>query len=640
MSNYWKFLFLIISQIAVSQTLLQIESKEITASDFERIYEKNRTSQFSDEILSVDDYLDLYVNFHLKVYEAEEQGIHEEEKFQKEFARYFKQLADNQIANGDVTEEMIQEVYHRMTNEVRVSHILISFPQDSENPKAEAYKKALQLIDSLESGVNFEALAKNHSQDPSVKMNQGDMGWFKVFKMVTPFEDEAYALEVGETSMPVETQFGYHIIKKTGERKSLGKMLVGHIMLYNDNKNEEKNAQKIQEIYERLKSGESFEETAKQFSEDTGSAEKGGVMMPFEIGSLNSQTFENVAFSLTEDNQLSEPFKTRFGWHIIKRLDTEPVAPLDELRSFISKRIKTSDRAKLLNDRIQQNLSLHHKVEVNQEAIEYFTKEATSLLQKSKWEYTPEKNHAEKVAFSIDTVMYSWEDLGNYLLKNQRGIELGQPKQDVVKELANDFLYGKLVEQHKKILTEINPEFKASVDEYRDGLLLYEIMEREVWNKAKNDSLGIASYYETHKNKYFSEKEIEVEIFSTANKKIAKKIRKKLRKGQESEEVAEEFSENAIYSSPSWKKTEASSLPTKLKLIENKPSIYEHNSQFLVVNISSIKEPVQLSLDQVRGRVISDYQEEIEEKWLAELRSKYTVRVDENTLQQISNKFE
>lgn len=641
--NFMSRLFLVIlvffGYAVNAQTIFSIEDKEIAATDFARVYEKNKTSQFSEEILSVEDYLKLYINFHLKVYEAEEQGIPEEEKFKTEFARFYKQLADNHIANGEVTEEMIQEVYHRLKNEVRVSHILINFPQDKEQPKTEAYKKALSIIEKLEEGENFEDLAEQYSQDPSVKMNKGDMGWFKAFKMVTPFEDEAYALEVGEISMPVETQFGYHIIQKTGERASLGKILVAHIMLYADPKKEEEITKKIKDIYAQLAAGESFEELAKQFSEDTNSAEKGGVMVPFEIGSLNSQKFEEVAFSLSENGEFSEPFQTRFGWHIVKRLDTEPVAPYEELKSFLSKKIKTSDRAKLLNNRIQDKLSEYHEVEVNEEAIIHFEKTTDGLIQKSKWEYKSNKEDAEKIAFKIDDQKFTWEDLGNYLHKNQRGIELSKPSKSVVRDLTNTYLYGELVEAHKKILTEIDPVFKSTVNEYRDGLLLYEIMEREVWDKAKNDSIGIEQWYKNHLNLYYSDNEVEVEIIRASSKKEAKKIKKAKAKGIPNNELNEQFQE-AIFSSKEWKKSNSSRLPKNLDDKTNKTTIYLHNGQHLVITVYNKKPSALLPLEDIRGRVISDYQEALEEKWVNQLSEKYNIKINDAVVNEMKKTLE
>ncbi len=639
MKRIFLVLLLIGVNVATGQTIFSINEKEIAVEDFTSVFEKNKTSQFSDEVLTVEEYLDLYLNFHLKVYEAEQQGIPEEKKFTAEFARFYKQLADNHIANGEVTEEMIQEVYHRLQNEVRVSHILINFPNNTSNPKAEAYKKALTVIEALENGEDFEALAEKHSQDPSVKMNKGDMGWFKAFKMVTPFEDESYALEVGEISMPVETQFGYHIIKKTGARPSLGKILVAHIMLYADPKNEESKEKKIEDIHQRILAGESFEELAKQFSEDTNTAEKGGVMVPFEIGSLNSQTFENEAFALTENGQISAPFKTRFGWHIVKRLDTEPVAPYDELKSFLSKKIKTSDRAKLLNDRIQQKLIEYHTLEINEEAIAYFEKETEGLIQKSKWEYQPDAKDSLKLAFQIDDTAFTWKDLGDYLNVNQRGIELGKPSKSVVRDLTNNYIYSELVEAHKAILMDIDPAFKASVNEYRDGLLLYEIMEQEVWNKAKNDSIGIQRFYTSNGNKYFSDAEVEVEIIATNNKKQAKKINKQLNKEVELNDLLEAYPE-AIFSAKEWKKISSSSLPKKLDVTKKKTSIHQHNNQHLVIRVHDYKPSRQLSLDEVKGRVISDYQEELEKEWIASLKEKYDVQMNEQEIATLKQKLD
>lgn len=621
--------------------LLKVNNREVNASDFVNVYTKNANIIADEDKMSVDEYFELFKTYQLKLEAAFELDLDKDPAFLKEYQKYYKQLADNYIANGEVTETMVKETYQRFENEVKASHILISTKPNATSEQIEAaQEKAKELKAELENGADFRELAKKHSDDPSAKVNGGNIGWFRAFKMVYPFEDAVYNLNVNEISEPVKTQFGFHIIKKTGERKSIGKIKIAHIMVRAQQKDTTQTPQsRIEDIYEKVLAGDNFQDLAKQFSQDDNTAENGGVMPAFELGDINSPIFEEEAFSLTEDGQVSEPFKTRFGWHIIKRLGTEALESYEEKKDFLTKKIKTSERSKMLNNRIQEKIENQYNVSRNQDAVADLVDVINDDIFKSQWEIEDETNIPDEVFLQIDSTSFTLKDLANYIEKQQRAAKSKASKKAIVEELADKFVYGNLVEHHKKYLPELDPEFAASVNEYKNGLLLYEVMEREIWNPAKEDSIALKEFYNQNASKYKTEEAIEVEIASFSKKRAAKKFLK-LVKSESDFSTKANASTDAIFQEKEVKKTTSPAISEDLELLNGISKIYKHNGRFLIYNIHEIKPVRQLEYNEVKGRVISDYQNQLEKEWVENLKAKFNLVVNEDELAKVKKKFE
>lgn len=621
--------------------LLQVENRQIPSQEFIDVFTKNASIIAEEEKITVDEYLELFKKYQLKLQAAYDQQIDTVDAFQKEYQKYYKQLADNYIANGEVTEEMVKETYRRLETEVKASHILINVkPNATEEELQAAYEKASSLRNQLQNGADFETLAVENSNDPSVNNNKGNLGWFKGFKMVLPFEEATYSMNVGDISEPVRTQFGYHIILKTGERTSVGKIKVAHIMIrHQQNDTLVTPEQKIQEIYQKIEAGEDFANLAKQFSQDENTASNGGEMSPFELGSINSPKFEEVVFDLANDGQVSEPFQTRFGWHIAKRLGTEPLASLEEQKQTLKQRIKTSDRVKLLNSKIQEKIETYYKVVQNDDAIDYLAEKIDESILKYKWKKPENMTIPQEIFLQIDNTLYSWEDLANYVEKQQRAAKNTFNALSMVQELADNFVYTTLVEYHKKMLPQIDYEFASSVKEYKNGLMLYEIMQQKVWNAAKEDSIAVKNYFENHATNYTTNKSIDVEMVNFRNKKDAKSFLKQLTSKEEFAKLVSSFPD-AVLQEKEVKEVTSPSISPKLKMEEGVSKIYTHNGQYVIYHIHQVLPVRQQALEEVKGKVISDYQDKLENDWLIELRNKYELVINEDELTKIKNKFE
>ncbi|MFO7703364.1 MAG: peptidylprolyl isomerase [Psychroflexus maritimus] len=648
MNRIFYFLLFVSSLISAQdfsdKILLEIGEEQVMADEFIYIYQKNLKvleDDTNDE--SIEAYLDRFINFQLKLKEAKSQGLDQEEEFNKEFNRYFKQFADNYIANGEVTDEMIKETYERLLKEVRVSHILIDVaPNASKEEWNEAREKAKNIQQLLiAEEANFEELAKRFSKDPSVKNNQGDMGWFKAFKMVHSFEDAAYKLSTNEVSNPVKTQFGYHIIKKTGERKSIGKLSVAHIMLRNNNKEEAaENEKQIFKIYENLKNGDDFEDLAKHFSEDKNTAENGGRLPAFEVGEINSKIFEEKAFELKNDGDYTSPFQSEFGWHIIKKIDHTPVETYSELKESLRRKIKTSNRAKLLNERIKENIMQHYDVVINRDAITYFSELVDDRIYKSKWTLDKNPEGLSKPILSIEDTAYSYRDFGVYIEKQQAGFTGKRPFKEIIEELFNRYIYTKLVEYHKSNLTKIDRKFELKINEYKNGLLIFELMERELWNKAKKDTTGLELFYTANSKKYVAPQKISGKAFTFEKKKHAKKFLRLVNRRGKPEDIALNQLQGSLQKKIESKPVSEFKLPEHFKIATKYNDYYFQNNKYIVLFVDEIEPERPLNLDEIRGQVISDYQDKLEKEWMEELKSKYSVKINEETFELLKKEFE
>jgi len=306
-------------------------------------------------------YLELFIGYKLKISKANKLGLQNGDAYKNELSSYRTQLSKNYLSDSKVTKELVEEGYQRSLKEIRASHILLMVDENAAPADTlKAYNKIVEIRNRILKGEDFGKLAAELSEDPSAKENKGDLGYFSAFRMVYAFESAAFKTAVGKISNPVRTRFGYHIIKVEDSRDNRGEVTVAHIMLLNpkeDNADEKAKIKKnIDDIYQKLQQGESFESLAKQFSDDKSSSSKGGVLARFGSGQLSSEEFENTAFSLTKDKPLSAPFQTKFGWHIVKLIEKHPVRTLDEMKVELENKVSKDDRSRLITNSHQRKI--------------------------------------------------------------------------------------------------------------------------------------------------------------------------------------------------------------------------------------------------------------------------------------------
>src|SRR5688572_14040154 len=531
------------AQDTLSPVLMTIAGTPVTKAEFEKVYRKNNNKEGSYDMKDVREYLDLYINYKLKVKEAEEEKLDTSQTFINELKGYRKQLAQPYMTDKEVTDALIREAYDRLQKDMRASHILLNLSPDAlPKDTLATYNRALKIRDLILKGADFEKMARDSSNDPSAKDNGGDLGYFTGMQMVYPFETAAYNTKPGQISMPVRTKFGFHIIKVTDVRDAQGEIKVAHIMIKSpanapDSVTKQASA-KIDEIYQKLKTGEKFEDLAMKFSDDKGSAKNGGQLPPFGTGRMVPE-FEKAAFALQNDGDFSAPVKTSYGYHIIKRLEKKPVPTFDEKKNELKTQVARDSRAEISKNSMIARIKKEYnfkEMPKNKEA--YISALDTSILG-GDWE--PEKvKGMNKPLFTLGTMTYTQEDFTIYINSHQSKKQNTTPKQ-VGYTLYNQFVDESCLNYEESQLEIKYPEFKALMQEYRDGILLFDLTDKKVWSKAVKDTAGLQDFYETNKTKYMWDKRLDAIIYTSANADIAAKTRKLLKKQKPLVEILNEI---------------------------------------------------------------------------------------------------
>lgn len=628
-----------IAQVNTNDILLTVDDEPVLASEFVRVYNKNLDLVKDESQKDIDNYLDLFIDYKLKLQEAKKIGLDKKPNYLRELSNYRKQLTKNYLTDTNVTEALIKEAYDRTAHEVNAGHVLVRL---AENAKAEdtliAYNEIFKLRERVLS-EGFETVKKEVHNGQTIFAE--DLGYFSGFKMVYDFESAAYNTPVGELSQPFRTRFGYHIVKILDKRKSRGEVDVAHIMIskkkQSKDSTQQKPEQRINDIYNKLQQGETFENLAKQFSEDKNSSSKGGRLTPFSGGQLSSKPFENAAFALSKKDDVSKPIETDFGWHIIKLYNKKPVESFEKIKGQLEMKVKRDARSKLISNAFVNKIKKEYNIVENTEVLDYFIGVLDDSYLKRSW-VIPENLNKDKLLNTIDDKVITYGDFANYLHTNQRKNNAKDPLQVIVKNKYTEFLNNAVLSYYEDNLENINDEFANIVSEYRDGLLLFELMETQIWNAAKKDSLGLKEFYQNNKDKYFLNERINALVASSAKEKNANKTAKYLKKGWTEEKITKALNKkgkvNVIFTSGTMDKSHQA-IPKSLEFKKGISKVYEHNNSFIVSKVKKVLPKEDLSFKDAKGRVISDYQDLIEKEWIQSLHKAYKVSVNNDVLSKV-----
>jgi peptidyl-prolyl cis-trans isomerase SurA len=629
------------SQVTNSDVLFTVEGEPSYASEFIRVFNKNLDLVKDESQKDVDEYLKLFVNYKLKLHEARALKLDEKPTYIRELSNYKKQLAKNFTSNTQVTDALVAEAYERISNEVKASHILIRV-EDMNNPQdtLAAYNQLLELRDRiLKEGYDT---VKNDVHDGKQIIAE-NLGYFSGFKMVYSFENVAFNTKVGDVSLPFKTRFGYHIVNVQDKRKSRGERTVGHIMISSDQKDATQGSpeDRINDLYKKIQQGEDFESLAKQFSDDKSSAKVGGKLSPFSGGQLSSAEFEDVSFGLKEIGDVSAPFQSGFGWHIVKLYHKKPIESFDVLKSELRAKVKRDKRSQLIDDALVDALKVQYNVSDEQPALAYFTSILNEDYFRRLWSL-PENFKADEPLIKIGNKQFTYLDFGNFLKTGQRKVAAQNDFDTIVKESYNNFLSTALKQYQEDNLENENEEFAHIVTEYRDGLLLFDLMETEIWNAAKNDSVGLNNFYEAHKDKYFWNDRVDAIVASSAKKKAIKTVSEMLEKGKTPNEIKDMLNSgkevNVLFSTGKMDATHQA-LPTDFEFKKGISKIYNHNGAFVVALVNEVLPKTMKSFEESKGKVISDFQNYKEINWLKTLAEKYEVKINNDILAKVKTQI-
>jgi peptidyl-prolyl cis-trans isomerase SurA len=648
MKTYFSFIFAcFLMQFSVAQEkndiLLTIDGHPITTEEFLRIYNKN-SSIADEQKKSVDEYLDLFINYKLKVIEAENLGYDTMSSFIKEMSGYTKQLAKPYLENSAAYDSFAYEAYQRSLEEVNVSHIMLPLDRNAlPRDTVKVYDKIMGIWKQLDSGEPWDKVIKDNSSNQKDEIG-GDLGWFTVFRMVYAFETAAYNTPVGHISKPFRTEYGYHIIRVNGRRPSRGDVLASHIMTYvprNPTDVEIAAAeQKIQKAYSELQQGVPWNNVVRKYSEHKATIGYDGSLGWIKAGS-GPDTLVDMAFSL-DSGQYSKPFRSQYGFHIVMNRGIKPVPSWDEVKDEYIKKVKqTGDIMSLTRDQTLNRIKKECGFKFFESSLNAIYALADTNMRMGTWNPDKAKGLNEPVMI-IGYKTYTQYDIAKAVCTQRFGNRSMSIPVAIRKRLMN-YIDDELDNYEMNQLPKRYPDYKNLLEEYHDGILLFNLTEDKVWKKAVDDSTGLQRFYDSLPVKYEWGTRLALTKYtykdSTLTDLLINLARKRAKAGTNAEELSKklcpddsvpcvsfvelkyERGDNSVADSMEWKK--GSHLVSKDK--DN--TVLYYVDAVLPKQLKTLKD--------ARGLYTADYQSYLEKKWIQELRKKYTIKINEDVLAEV-----
>lgn len=637
---------------AQDRVLMKINNKPVYKSDFEYLYHKNNTDGAIDK-KSLKEYADLFVNFRLKVEEAQAQGLDTVSSFVREYQNYKSQLAQPYLEDTVSSRQVARMIYDRLGNNVEVSHILVKFQGDRVFPAdtLAAYNKALKIRERLtkKKPEKFEDVAFEVSEDPGAKMGAkaGYLGWVTSMLFVAPFEDAMYSMKSGEISMPVRSRFGYHIIKVHNVQPNPGDVNVAHIMFgYGQLRPQEKPSKAVldsvnavaQSVYQRLLAGEDFNALCKEFSSDKGSAQRNGDLGWVSMTSRFPQEFKDESFALKNAGDISKPFTTDFGFHIAKLLGKKDPETWAQSEAKLKNQIRSTDLyPKVL---ALEDIKLKKILDAKLNQTEY-----NKLLALASTAYPTDSAFLSAIQgntallLTVGDKAFTVDDLANYITSSPAAMS------PVSTELLTDFVDNFTRQQLKDIenanLDKKYPEYARLSSEYHDGILLFDVMNKEVWEKASTDTLGLENQFAKNKAKYaWATPKYKGMIVHAKDQSALDKVAKFAKKEKDTDKLLELLKAEAKTDSTLLIRVErgiwAQGENTYVDNYIYKQNVeVKENIAYPLFSVYGKMMKAPASYLDVKGLVVADYQDLLEKEWLSALRAKYPVEIDEAVLETV-----
>ena len=636
----------LLSTTLQAQTLFTFGNTPVSKEEFLRVYQKNslnKAPDFSQPALK--EYLDLYSLFRMKVREAELMKLDTMASISGELDNYRRQLAKNYLTDKEVRGKLVTEAYNRMKEELHVAHVMIACsPMAPADDTAKAYAK----IDSIYKQViankaTFSNMASSFSDDRNTRSAGGDIGYMTAMQTFYPFENAAYSTPVGKVSKPFRTQFGYHIVKVLDKRPARGELQVAQILVAAPKlKGEDGTAAartKAMDVYKQLKAGASFDEMVTKYSEDKYSVNDKGVLPVFGVGRMAPE-FENVAYNLKNPGDFSEPVQTEYGFHIVKLISKMPLKPLDSLRDGLQRKIDNDARAQVAHDayfsRIKTENGFKEYPQNLQALVDRVSKIPDTGAKASQFTAAEFRLMNEPV-FELAKNKYLQSDFMTFAENLTRG-RLNGNKSAVLRDLYKVYVERTVNDFEEHRMADVNPDFRNLMEEYRSGIMLFELTDRNVWGKASRDTVGLKSFYEGHKTKYQWEPGFTGVVYKFKNEAAMKEGVKVLCKNMKmlDEEAYKKLNNEKTPDAVTiqrghYEYSRFSEVP-KEKLVKGKLSeaVKNDDGTYTVVRVDeTFAQPTTKTLDEARGYAVAEYQDFLEKEWNSELRQKYPVKLDD-----------
>ncbi len=631
-----------------NEVLLTIDGKNITAGEFERIYRKNNNESIPQK-QSVEEYLEMFINFKLKVAEAENLGMDTAQAFLSEFGSYRDQLAQPYLTDPEALDHFAKEAYERMKKDVHARHIMVSLDAKADpRDTLYAYNKAMDIRESLIKGEDFEKVARAASDDPSAKTNGGDLGWFSVFKMVLPFEDAAYNTPVGKISMPVRSQFGYHILKVDDMRPARGSYKAAHIYIRTPPSMTPEEASVFKEqtfaIYDSLKNGYSWDIMVSNNSDDKSSTSQGGEL-PWASSGQMIPEFENAVYELSEIGKIHQPVQSDFGWHIIKLLEKKEIGSFEEERPEIISQFSNGPRDYLQKQAFTKFLKSEYNYKYVSGSLEGFYPFVDNTVFSGDWDKNKITSDIQsRKLFTSSVINGTYGDFASYIVNNEKRSTPSSLRTFIDEEFKN-YVDKALRDYEDSQLENKYPEFGNIVQEYHDGILLFDLTDKKVWSAATIDTVGLEKYYRAHAKEYLWPNRVEAYTIIVNDSSLLKDAIKLTAKNAKKKKFSKDFLLSKLCPEDTLKQC-IDLVYGKYEKGENEaidntnwiPGLgetFKKDGENAFVYVISKLKPSIKKLEDTRGQVTADYQTYLESKWIDELRGKYEVKVNKDILKRI-----
>src|ERR1035437_2058662 len=627
-----------VAQVKEDSVLLTIGGDKITVSEVMSLYRKNNVKGSVPDKKSFAEYLELFINYKLKIRQANDLKMDTVLAFKNEFQYYRSQLAQPYMTDEAMSNLLTREAYDRKLKDIRASHILVkldinALPEDT----LIAYNKILSVRQRILNGDDFGRVAAEVSDDISardqkdgakiVHGNKGDLGYFTVFDMIYPFETAAYTTEAGNVSLPVRTDFGYHLLKVNSVKTAIGEVLISHILFsFDDNPSHADSIavkKKVDSIFLKVKRGEDFALLARNFSDDRTTATKGGLLPWFGSNRMVPEMIEAV--DGLKPGQYSQPFMSSFGWHIIKVIERKPIGTFNDIKDVLRQKVTKGDRLEALNQYFVEKLKKRYDYKADLKALDKVSVSLTDSVFTGKWK-APAPKKLTKRLFSFDGQTYTQQDLVDYIASNQP-VSKKMDRRQYASIRFNSFVNKEILDYEDHHLEERYPEFKDLLKEYHDGLLVYALTDLNVWSKAETDTAGLRSFYEQNKNNHMIDKRLDASVFTVFNSTRIEKVRAMVLKGDPEEEILKSYNSdtNKVVTVEHHMYLRGESPVTDL--IDWKEGLSRNvdtDGTTTFVMVHKVIPPMPKPLKDIRGIVVADYQSYLEKSWMSGLRVKYT----------------
>lgn len=637
--------FIISCYCVSAQTLFTYGKHKVDKEEFLRAFYKNNTGDKSEKAMR--DYLDLFIAFKLKVQAARDMGLDTLPDQKADLEHFRRQMEEEYSTDDSVVTALCNEAFHRSKTDVRVAHIFIPFDPNYMNNMTQgaekydttvAFSTAMQAYAALKKGEDFGAVALRYSQDSSVKSNKGDLGYINVFTLSYPLESIAYNLADGACSAPYRSSIGYHIIKRTASRQAFGKIRAAQILLAyaaTESPEEKQHQQQLADsLYHVLKNGGDFEALAKQFSAERNAYITGGLMPDFGVGRYDL-VFETAVLALQHDGDITAPFETSYGMHIVKRIKHIPVnTDSSQAVAMYKADVLQDARISLARDKFSEHLVQQVGYKKIFQHDDLLWKATDTVLATAN---LPGGNiTGETALFSVGNEQKKIGDWLNYIkgIRSNYRPNTPLPYADILKKFIELSAY----EYYNKHLEVYNTRFRNQLNEFAEGDLLFDVMEKQVWNKAAGDKAALREYYDAHKTSYTWGPSVSAIFFTTADKETTKAVRDNIQSYiPRWRTLSESTNGKIIADSARFDIGQIPGDPADIKagaLTTPVMDTAEGSTNFVYI-IDIYREPAQKSFEEAKGMVINDYQTLLEERWVAKLKKQYPVKVKGKIFKQL-----